>query len=203
MAKKESTFVNMTLTLLAITLIASAGLGVVYGLTKEPIAAVKMANINLSIQEVLPAFDNQPYTEMYKIPADGDTLYCYPGKKDGQLIGTAVETFSDKGFGGKIKVIVGFLPDGTINSCKVIEHKETPGLGDKMDKKKSAFANQFDKKNLNKFKAKVKKDGGDVDAITAATISSRAFCDAIQRAFNAYTHSTTDANSGATHSSEN
>jgi Na+-translocating ferredoxin:NAD+ oxidoreductase subunit G len=201
MAKKESTFINMTLTLLGITLIASAGLGVVYGLTKSPIAAVKLANKNISIQEVLPAFDNQPYAEMYKIPVDGDTLYCYPGKMKGELVGTAVETFSERGFSGKIKVIVGFLPDGTINSCKITEHKETPGLGDKMDKSKSDFAIQFDKKDLKKFRSKVKKDGGDVDAITAATISSRAFCDAIQRAFNAYTNSTTDANSGATQSS--
>ncbi len=198
MAKTESTFKNMVLVLTGISLVASAALAVVYNVTKNPIEQVKLANKNTSIQEVLPAFDNQPFAESYKIASDGDSLSCYPGTKDGQLIGTAIETYTEKGFGGKIKVMVGILPDGTINSCKVMEHKETPGLGDKMDKTKSDFSVQFDKKNLGQFKARVKKDGGDVDAITAATISSRAFCDAIQRAYNAYMKMT-DAHSGATH----
>jgi len=176
----------MVLTLLIITFIASAGLAFVYNVTKAPIAKVQLENKNASIQEVLPAYNNNPIQEMFKIPSDGDSLLCYPGKKDGQLVGIAVESYSNKGFSGHISIIVGFLPDGTINTSKVVEHKETPGLGDKMDKAKSPFASQFDKKDLTKFIPKVKKDGGDVDAITAATISSRAYCDAIQRAFNAY-----------------
>lgn len=194
----ESNFKNMALVLTGISLVASAALGLVYNSTKEPIAKVNLDNKNISIQEVLPAFDNQPFADAYKLPSDGDSLTCYPGTKNGQLVGTAIETYTDKGFSGKVKVIVGLLPDGTINSCKVLEHKETPGLGDKMDKSKSDFAIQFDKKNLSSFKAKVKKDGGDVDAITAATISSRAFCDAVERAYNAYKKQP-DAGSGATY----
>ena len=82
-------------------------------------------------------------------------------------------------------MLVGFLPDGTIKDIAVLENKETPGLGDKMLKSKSNWSTQFEEKNPANFKLKVKKDGGDVDAITAATISSRAFCDAVQRAYNA------------------
>ena len=91
-----------------------------------------------------------------------------------------------KGFSGKIELMVGFLDDGTIENTAVLMHKETPGLGDKMDQKKSDFSLQFIGKNPVDFKLKVKKDGGDVDAITAATISSRAFCDAVQRAYDVF-----------------
>jgi electron transport complex protein RnfG len=78
------------------------------------------------------------------------------------------------------------IPDGTIKGVEVLTHKETPGLGDKMEKSKSNFSVQFEGKNPKTFKMMVKKDGGDVDAITASTITSRAFTDAVNRAYNAY-----------------
>ena len=96
-------------------------------------------------------------------------------------MGYAVKTFTDKGFGGHVEMMAGFLPDGTIYNVIVLQHKETPGLGTKMTEPK--FSNQFLGKNPASFKLKVKKDGGQVDAITAATVSSRAYCDALQRAF--------------------
>ena len=80
--------------------------------------------------------------------------------------------------------MVGFLPNGCIYNIEVLELKETPGLGTKMTEEK--FKGQFKNKNPKNFKLIVKKDNGDVDAITAATISSRAFCDAVQRAYNAF-----------------
>ena len=79
--------------------------------------------------------------------------------------------------------MVGLLADGSISNTAVLAHKETPGLGDKMDIAKSDFPAQFIGKNPAEFKLSVTKDGGDVDAITAATISSRAFCDAVERAY--------------------
>ena len=106
--------------------------------------------------------------------------------KNEKLIGTAVSTFTNQGFSGEIKLMVGFLPDGTIHNISVLEHKETPGLGDKMQKSKSDWSVQFNGKDPANFQLLVTKDGGDVDAITASTISSRAFCDAVQRAYNAY-----------------
>ncbi len=82
--------------------------------------------------------------------------------------------------------MVGFSPDGTITDIAVIQHQETPGLGDKINKSKSGFSLQFQGKNPANFKLSVEKDRGDVEAITASTISSRAYCDAVQRAYNAY-----------------
>jgi electron transport complex protein RnfG len=186
MAKKESDFKNMTLTLFMVTFIASAALGYIYEITKEPIATSKLAKQNNAIKQVVPEFNNEPGKESYKMGIDGDTLEFFPAKNDGQLVGTAVSTFTNKGFGGNIKIMVGFLPDGTIYNIAVLEHKETPGLGDKMQKSKSDWSVQFNGKNPADYKLKVTKDGGDVDAITASTISSRAFCDAVERAYNAY-----------------
>lgn len=186
MAKKESTLVNMVVALLVITLVASASLGAVYEVTKEPIAAAKLAKKIAAISEVIPPFTNNPNNEVYKIGMGKDTLYFYPGKNGEELVGTAVETFSNTGFNGQIKVMVGLLPDGTINDVTVLEHNETPGLGDKMEKKKSDFTIQFQGKNPQDFEIAVTKDGGNVDAITASTISSRAFCEAVEKAYNAY-----------------
>lgn len=186
MAKMESSLGNMFLSLFIITFLASSALGAVYSLTKEPIAAALLAKKNAAISEVIPEFNNTPSTEAYKLPVDGDTLYFYPGKMNGELVGTAVETFTKIGFSGSIKLMVGLLPDGTINDITVIKHSETPGLGDKMEKKKSDWSLQFRGKNPRDYRLSVKKDGGDVDVITASTISSRAFCDAVSRAYKSY-----------------
>ena len=183
---KESSFKNMVLTLLVISFFAAAALAGVYLVTLAPIGAAKAAKINEAIQKVVPTFDNNPGEEVYKMAVDGDTLRLYPARKGGKLVGTAIETFTNKGFAGHFTLMVGLMPDGTIKSVEVLAHKETPGLGDKMEKSKSSFSVQFEGKNPKTFKMMVKKDGGDVDAITASTITSRAFTDAVNRAYEAY-----------------
>ncbi len=184
MAKKvESTFLSMVLTLLLVTLIASAALAYVYKVTKGPIEQSLLKKKLDAIGQVVPGFTNDPNAEMYKVMAydNTDSLEVYPAKKDGKLIGYAVKTFTNKGFGGLVELMVGFSPDLTIQNIAVLSHTETPGLGSKMTTPK--FKGQFKNKNPKNFKLVVKKDGGDVDAITAATISSRAFCDAVDRAY--------------------
>lgn len=182
--KKESTFINMVLVLFIVTLVASATLGYVYELTKEPIANAKMAKKLKAIKQVVPAFDNNPSEEMYSVEMpDGGNLEFYPAKMQGKLVGTAIKTYTNKGFSGLVWLMVGLKPDGTIQEIAVLEHKETPGLGSKMA---GPFKDQFKEKNPSSFKLNVVKDGGNVDAITAATISSRAFCDAVDRAYKAY-----------------
>lgn len=186
MAKTESTFKNMVLTLFLVTFISSTALGLVYEVTKEPKALAALAKKNNAIKQVVPQFTNNPLEEKYTKDVEGGTLIFYPAKNDGKLVATAVETFTKKGFSGLIILMVGLLPDGTIYNISVVEHKETPGLGNKIEKSKSDFSLQFKSKNPSTFQLKVKKDGGDVDAITAATISSRAYCDAVQRAIDTY-----------------
>lgn len=183
MAKLESSLRNMILSLLLISLVMSAALGFVFNLTKDPIAAaVKAKEVN-AVKEVLPEFDNDPTTEIKVI----EELTFYPATKGGKPVGCAVKTFTEKGYSGRFDLMVGFLPDGKINNVVVLEQKETPGLGTKM--KEPKFKNQFnslDIGSLNKKELKVKKDGGTVDAISAATISSRAFCDGVQKAYIIY-----------------
>jgi electron transport complex protein RnfG len=212
-SKKESTFINMVLALLIVSLVASATLGFVYESTKEPIAAAQLNKKLNAIKEVVPAFDNDPNAEMFLIEVEGgEALEVYPAKMGGQMVGAAVKTYTNIGFSGLIRVMVGFTPDGSIYNYQILEHKETPGLGTKMDdwfkpvvvtdslpKEASFFDWLFGikpgsggdgkvivGKNPAQMNLTVSKDGGDVDAITAATISSRAFLDAVSRAYNGY-----------------
>lgn len=186
MAKKESTFTSMVLTLFLVTLGASAALGYVYQLTKEDIAKAEAKKKILAIKRVVPEYDNIPSEEFFKIPlkSKGDTIVFYVAKSGKDTVGYAVETFSKNAFSGMLKILVGLQPDGTIYNIAVLEHKETPGLGTKMTEEK--FSSQFPGKNPEKFDLKVTKDGGKIDAITASTITSRAYCEAAQRAFDTY-----------------
>jgi Na+-translocating ferredoxin:NAD+ oxidoreductase subunit G len=184
MAKKESSLKNMIISLVMISLIASLALGGIYNMTKEPIALAIKAKEESAIKEVLPEFDSHV---SYKVlPENGkDSMSFNRAYKGGILVGTAVSTYSNIGYGAtQIQLMIGFLPDNVIQKIAVIQQNETPGLGTKM--KEPKFKDQFNGKNPGKFILKVKKDGGQVDAITAATISSRAFCDAVDRAYQTY-----------------
>jgi electron transport complex protein RnfG len=123
-------------------------------------------------------------------------LTFYPAKKNGKFIGCAVKTFTNKAFNSRFDLMVGFLADGTIKTIEVLEQKETPGLGAKMTESK--FKDQFNGKNPALFPLMVRKDGGQVDAISAATISSRAFCDGVQKAYNLYMKNFVHSTSGET-----
>lgn len=182
MAKLESSLKNMVLSLTLISLVASAALGFANDLTKKPIEQQKNAkNVN-AIKQVVPEFNNNPAAEMFMLMTEeGDSLEIYPAKNGEQIVGYAVKSFTNKGFSGFVSMMVGFKPDGTIVNINVLEQKETPGLGAKMTE--PGFKDQFNDKNPASFKLKVIKDDGEVQAITAATISSRAFCDGVQRAY--------------------
>lgn len=201
MAQKESTFLNMVLTLLIVSLVSAAILGYVHELTKDAILGAKTKAQEEAIVKVLPKFDS--LGKSYKTLAEegGDSLEIFPAYDSSKnLVGAAVKTYSKKGFGGNIDLMVGFAADGTVTGYSVLEHKETPGLGSKME----FWFNNADKpgqniigKNPGTTKFVVRKDGGDVDAITASTITSRAFLDAVVRAYNAQTKSV-EVSSGAT-----
>lgn len=176
----------MVIVLVVITAVASAAVGGVYIATKEPIEKAKIAKINSGIAEVMPSFDNNPYDEAVTKTIDGGQVKIYTAKQGVDTVGYAIETFTNKGFGGTIRLMVGFGKDGKITKISVIEHKETPGLGDKIEPAKSKFSVQFEGADPATMKLAVKKDGGDVDAITASTITSRAYTDAVDRAYRVF-----------------
>ena len=193
----------MFLSLTIICVVAGAILAGVNMYTTGPIAATKAAALEAAIKAVTPAFDNKPTEEAYMaVTADGDSLKIYPAKQDGKFVGAAVESNTMKGFGGEIRVIVGFDTEGKLLNYSVLQHAETPGLGAKMqewfrtDKNRQSVLGR----NLSDGELKVTKDGGDVDAITASTITSRAFLNAVNRAYSAF--SGADGLTGATTSSD-
>jgi electron transport complex protein RnfG len=181
MAKKlESTLLNMILSLVLISGTMSAALGFVYLKTQGPIEAASKQKEVEAIRQVVPDFDSDPMSQ--KIEKDGIVIYQLT--KQNIPAGFAIKSYTEMGFAGHIEIMAGFLPDGSIHKIVVLNHKETPGLGTKMTE--PSFSSQFPGKNPEQFVLKVKKDGGQVDAITAATISSRAYCDALQRAFDSF-----------------
>ncbi|MDR3094758.1 MAG: RnfABCDGE type electron transport complex subunit G [Bacteroidales bacterium] len=184
MAKRESNLINMALTLFVITAVSSTALGFMYQLTKEPKAAAELAKQNFAIKAVsVTDFDNNPSADTFTIESydGGETLECYPATKNGELQSIAVKTWTLNGFSGLVRLMAGFDKAGNIIGISVLEQKETPGLGSKMTN--AEFKDQFNGKNPGTGILSVRKDGGEVDAITAATISSRAFTDAVNRAY--------------------
>ena len=183
--KKESTLINMLVALLVIAAVSGGVLGLVYGVTKDAIAEVDQKKNEAAIQAVLP-LENVTYkadTLKYNYEGVDMTFPCNLAfDANGNFQGAAVKT-NEGGFGGKIDMMVGFLADGTIKGTSVLSHAETPGLGANMTGK---FKDQFVDKNPNEFMLKVTKDGGNVDAITAATITSRAFSKAVDKAYQAF-----------------
>lgn len=216
MAKKESKFGNMLITLLVVTVVAGGALGGVYTLTKDTISQQKIDKENNAVWEVFMdaqksteeetvyLFDkskveikkrafaviSEPKSATFYKEGGGDSIIFFDLFEGENYLGSAIKTLTNKGFSGRIEIMVGFTKDGMISGTSVLDHKETPGLGDKMDASVSDFPKQFwgvqAEEMLSDGEFKVKKDGGKVDAITAATISSRAFCDAIQSAYNLF-----------------
>lgn len=127
-----------------------------------------------------------PNAKSFKeISVNGKTFTVVLGENN-KVIGVIVPAESHKGYGGTIRLLVGVDLEGNIVKVKVVEHHETPGLGSKAAADDSPFLKQFIGKNLNNTKFKVKKDGGDIDAVTSATISSRAITEAVKEALEAY-----------------
>ncbi len=175
----------MVLTLFLVTTIASFTLATVYNLTAEPIAQAREAKRQNAISQVVPEFDRLE-SKNFLPPGGGDSLEFNLAYKNDQLVGIAVNTWTNKGYSGRITAMVGFAPDGTIIDVVHLQHAETPGLGDKIQKDKSDWSDQFKGLDPATANLKVSKDNGEIDAITAATITSRAYIDAIQRAFDTF-----------------
>ena len=204
MEKIKSTLPNILLSLTTICLVAGVALSATNKFTEKAVTAAMEAELRGAITKVLPEFDNDPAKEQYKLSISGeDSLTVYPASKAGQPVGYAIESFSKNGFSGLIRIMVGFDSKGNILNFYVLEHNETPGLGSKMQEWFSTDKNRQSiiGRDMTKGALKVTKDGGDVDAITASTISSRAFLEAINVAYSIHSGDS-DAISGATGAEE-
>ena len=175
----------MVVVLLCITAITSAAVGFVHKATESKIEEAKLLKKSNALRVVLPEFDNDPSTDAQTVSINGTDVVVYRAAMNGETIGYAVET-SSMGFGGEIKMMVGFDQNGTIRNIQVLEHSETPGLGAKIKDEDNPVLLSFAGSNPADLKMSVKKDGGDIDAITASTISSRAYVRAVDAAYAAY-----------------
>ncbi len=189
----------MLLVLTGITAICVALLAYVNELTKEPIAQANAKTLSDAVKAVVPGFDNDPIAEKKVQMVDGVEYAVYPASKGGEFIGAAVESKA-MGFGGDLKVLVGFDAQGNIIDYSLLSHAETPGLGSKADAWfKKGEKGDITGKNPGKTPLTVTKDNGQIDAITASTITSRAFLNAVNLAYAAYDgQNEADAVSGAT-----
>lgn len=174
----KSNLKNMALSLTLVCLVCSAVLGCIYAVTSEPIREAQQAKTNASIARVLPAFEGQPVMESINVDGLDYTYYNVPGA--GYAVISTVG-----GFGGPLTLMVGIGNDGLVCNTVVLSHSETPGLGAKCQTE-SSFIDQFKGWDPAARKLAVRKDGGEVDAITASTITSRAYSAAVANAYNVY-----------------
>jgi len=199
MKKLPSTLPNMLCVLTLISVIAAGALAYVNKITAGPIEENKARTLAEGINSVLGVADAQVQQTSEAEDANGNPVIIYTTDK-----GVAVQAIDPNGFGGKLSVLVGFAEEGTIKGYTVLDHAETPGLGAKAgfwfqkgEKGDIIGKNPGDARYANNGLT-VSKDGGDVDAITASTITSRAFLRAVNVAYHAYAGaSATDAQSGA------
>lgn len=179
----ESSLKNMVVVLFTITLISSAAVGGVYMITKEPIEQAKVAAVKDALNQVLPEYEA---TTSQTIEVNSLPIVAHTATVADKAVGYAVESISKNGFGGTVRLMVGFDTAGKIININVLEQKETPGLGTKMTDEGNVLLASFRDKNASEINMTVKKDGGDVDALTAATISSRAYTEAVAVAYEAF-----------------
>lgn len=173
----KSTLRNMVLCLTLVCLFCSAVLAVVYAITADPIKAAEQKALEDSINQVLPA--GGELSGVASAEFGGQKFDYYVSTANGAPAAYAVKS-STVGFGGPLTLMVGVLPDGTVYNTSVLSHSETPGLGAKCNTD-AKFMDQW--KGLGPDKViKVTKDGGDIDAITASTITSRAYSLAVSNA---------------------
>lgn len=202
MKKLESSITNMVLVLVGVALITGCILAYVNHVTEGPIKEQAAKTLADGIKSVMGGVElTVEKSDSVKQEIKGKEFVFVVHKTvdaNKNDLGVAIESTTG-GFGGDLKVLVGFDKDGNILGYTILQHAETPGLGAKADKwfQKDGKGNIIGK-NPGKDNLTVKKDGGDVDAITASTITSRAFLLAVTQAYNAYSAIPVDANTAAT-----
>jgi len=183
----DKTQQKMALALFVVGLVAASMLALVDQVTQEPIAAAQREALHKGLVQVLPEHQNDPLQDVFVYPlSDTEQLQVFPARdKRGRVIGYAWEQVAPDGYSGTIRILMGIRVAGEIVAIRITEHKETPGLGDGITKN-TEWLNSFVRKTLNTSKWKVKKDGGDFDQFTGATITPRAVVKAVHNGLTMY-----------------
>lgn len=181
---------KLVFVLTTICFVAAFALSQVFELTKEPIAHQKRLEVLKAIRAVLPDIDNEPDKDAVHLQVDSTShdeskeVTFFRGRLNSELTGVAFVVESREGYGGRIEIMLGVDPQGTILGVEILSHLETPGLGSKITEK--LFRQQFVGRGLKDTRWAVRKDGGDIDQITGATVSPRAVVKAIHEGLEIY-----------------
>lgn len=210
--QKKISIIHLGVFLCVICAVAAAALAFAANITKAPIAKAKEAKVYSGLKTVLPPFDNDLVKTGKKYTGEnGSPVEIYTAKKNGKVVGYAAKASVTTGYGGYVEGLIGLDPDGNITNYVISSHNETPGLGSRATERKvqKTIFNLCEKtesgklppnKILDQFKGhsaasgdswkirpwKLKKDGGDVDSVTGATISSNAVCGIAWEAVSAF-----------------
>jgi electron transport complex protein RnfG len=174
---------KMVIALLLVAIVAALLLGLTDMVTRAPIAEAQKAALHKALGQVLPPHANDPLEEMITIKPVGSDQpkQFYPARnKLGEITGMAWQVIAPDGYSGSIYILMGVLPDGSVHAIRITSHRETPGLGDGITNN-SDWLNSFAGRTLDNVRWKVKKDGGEFDQFTGATITPRAVIKAVKR----------------------
>jgi len=169
---------RMVLALFVVAVIAAAVTGLTDIFTREPIANAQRQALHKALLQVLPTHSNDPQEAM--ITVENTAIYLAKSG-NGALTGLAWEVVAPDGYSGSIRILVGLRPDASIHAIRITRHRETPGLGDGITKNAPWLASFFGQ-TLDSTTWRVKKDGGDFDQFTGATITPRAVVKAVKAA---------------------
>ncbi|MDZ4384247.1 MAG: RnfABCDGE type electron transport complex subunit G [Nitrospirota bacterium] len=182
---------RLIIVLTAICLVATIALARVYDITKGPIAEQERLRTVSAIKAVLPAFNNDIDRDAKEVVVGRDKkdrdirMKFYTGKRDESPVGMAFQVIAPDGYAGDISVLMGVTPEGEITGIEIISQRETPGLGNKILQEK--WRGEFKGRSLEDGpKLAVKKDGGEIDQFSGATISPRAVTNAVKRGLEIY-----------------
>ena len=177
------------------TLIALSFLALLQAWSAERIAANERAALRHSLQAVLPAggFDNDPLADAVTLQDDRlgvrEPVTVYRARQRGQPVAIVLPAVAPEGYSGPIRLLVGIGRDGRLTGVEVLEHRETPGLGDRIEREKSGWLLRFTGRSLEDPPAsrwRVRRDGGDFDQFTGATITPRAVVKAVGQALEVF-----------------
>ncbi|MBN4058353.1 RnfABCDGE type electron transport complex subunit G [Mariprofundus ferrooxydans] len=184
---------KIALTLFVVALVAASMLAWVASVTKGPIAEAQRATLHKNIKQVLPEHSNDPVKDMFVYPLSAEQdVQVFPAKdKKGDVLAYAWEQIAPDGYSGTIRILLGVRLTGEVVAIRITSHKETPGLGDGITKD-LAWLGSFIDKTLSNTKWSVKKDGGNFDQFTGATITPRAVVKAVQQGLLFYKNSQAD-----------
>lgn len=182
MKKLESSLRNMFLVLTVIALVSGSLLAFTYNQTAPILEEQARQRRIQAVADVVPPFDNAPTEESFFSRQD-PTIEIFPARMGEDPAGTAVRVRTDTGYGGSIELMVGFDAKGAVSGISILSHQETPGLGAKITD--ASFREQFHGLRPEEESVAVAQDGGPVDSITAATVSSRAVAHAVEKGWNA------------------